>query len=150
LFGILAALLLVLACLGAYQGWQSVREWVGIHAAFKAEEQRVVSLARSAVGPGSASIQPRVVSFGITSALSHYTHWPARDFYIYDEAAIESFFEASGPRLVVLPEESMYTQWRDTPSGKRWLWMREHYVLTKVGESGVYTIYLVDNVRQIK
>jgi hypothetical protein len=150
LFGILAALLLELACVGAYQGWQSVREWVGIHAAFKVEEQGVVSLARSAIGPGSAGAQPRVVSFGITSALSHYTHWTARDFYIYDEAAIESFFDGPGPRLIVLPEESMYTQWKDTPPGKRWQWMRAHYSLAKVGESGVYTIYLVDGVRQFK
>jgi hypothetical protein len=147
LFGILAALLLELASIGAYQGWQSVRQWVGAHAAFKVEEQGVVSLARSAVRPGSAGVQPRVVSFGITSALSHYTHWPARDFYIYDEAAIESFFESPGTRLVVLPEESMYEQWKDNPSGKRWLWMREHYALTKVGESGDYTVYKVDGVR---
>jgi hypothetical protein len=147
LSGILAALLLELACLGGYQGWQSVMQWVGAHAAFKVEEQGVVSLASSAVGPNSAGAQPRVVSFGITSALSHYTHWPARDFYIYDEAAIESFFEGPGPRLVVLPEQSMYTQWKDNPAGKRWLWMREHYALTKVGEAGVYTVYSVDGAR---
>ncbi|HYO49749.1 MAG TPA: glycosyltransferase family 39 protein [Chloroflexia bacterium] len=147
LFGILAALLLELACLGAYQGWQSVRQWVGAHAAFKVEEQGVVSLARSAIDPDSTGAQPRVVSFGITSALSHYTHWPALDFYIYDETAIQSFFEAPGPRLVVLPEESMYEQWKDAPSGKRWLWIREHYALTKVGESGVYTVYEVEGVR---
>ncbi|HEX9991005.1 MAG TPA: phospholipid carrier-dependent glycosyltransferase [Chloroflexia bacterium] len=145
LFGILAALLLVLACLGAYQGWRSVEQWVGMHAAFKVEEQGIVSLARSAVGPGSADAQPRFVSFGITSALSHYTHWPARDFYIYDETAIQSFFEGPGPRLIVLPEASMYSQWKDTPSGERWLWMREHYSLTKVGESGVYTVYEIDD-----
>ena len=144
--GVAAALLLVMTCLGAYQGWQSVWQWLGTHSAFKVEEQEVISHARSAVSENSAGIQPRIVSFGITSALSHYTHWPVRDFYLSDTKEIVGFFSGSGPRLVVLPEASMYTQWKDTPSGERWLWIREHFTLNKLGETKVYTIYSVDGV----
>ena len=123
------------------QGWRGVDRWVQTHAAFKEDESKVVSLAREAA-EGST---PRVISFGTTAALFYYTRWPMLDFYNADEQQIERFFQEPGPRLVVLPEESMSAQWAGTPSGTRWNWIRGRYSLQRQGKAGAYTIYRVQD-----
>ena len=126
---------------GVVQGWQGAHQWVQSHVAFKEEESKVVALARDAAG----GTTPRVVSFGTTAALFYYTRWPMLDFYNADEQEIERFFQAPGTRLVVLPEKSMSTQWAGTPSGKRWEWIRGHYLLEPEGKAGAYSLYKVQN-----
>ncbi len=138
---LVAAGVLLSVSVGIVQGWRGVDQWVGTHIAFKEEESKAVTMAREAAGRTT----PRVVSFGTTAALFYYTRWPMLDFYNHDEEEIENFFKEPGERLVVLPEESMSTQWAGTPSGARWEWIRGHYLLQLEGKAGSYTIYKVQD-----
>jgi hypothetical protein len=138
--GLLAGLVLLGMAGGALQTARSVRDWVAFHAAAKTEEQGVIALVRAAAGPvGTAA--PRLVCFGATAALYHYTGWPVLELYNADTPEIAEFLAAPGPRLVVVPEASMATQWAGTPLAARWDWLRTHYTLTRQGTSGSYTVY---------
>ncbi|HEX6607789.1 MAG TPA: phospholipid carrier-dependent glycosyltransferase [Chloroflexia bacterium] len=138
--GVLAGLVLLGMAGGALQTARSVRDWVAFHAAAKTEERGVIALARAAAGPGG-TVAPRVVCFGATAALYHYTGWPVLELYNADTPEIAEFLAAPGPRLVVLPEASMATQWAGTPLAARWDWLRTHYTLTRQGTFGSYTVY---------
>ena len=85
-------------------------------AASKNQELAVVSTAQNAV-KGDTGGDIKAVDFGISIALYHYTGWPVLDIYNADEAAITKFLGGGGPRLAVIPEASMATQWAGTPSG---------------------------------
>jgi 4-amino-4-deoxy-L-arabinose transferase-like glycosyltransferase len=138
--GMLAGLVLLGMAGGAVQTARSVRDWVAFHAASKTEEQGVIALARAAVGP-VGPVAPRLVCFGATAALYHYTGWPVLELYNADTPEIAEFLAAPGPRLVVLPEAGMTTQWVGTPLAARWDWLRTHYTLTRQGTSGSYSVY---------
>lgn len=141
--GLMPALLLVGLGVGLWQGERSAEQWVATHAEFNAQEQRVVALAREAAAASEQAGTPRVVCFGFSAPLYHYTHWPILDFFAHEEADIESFLAAPGPHLLVLPEESMSTQWAGTPPGARWEWIKRTYRLTKQGQAGAFTVYAI-------
>ncbi|MEA2576232.1 MAG: Dolichyl-phosphate-mannose-protein mannosyltransferase [Chloroflexia bacterium] len=137
---------LVLACvgIGLVQGWRSVEQWAATHSAFNEQEQQVVGLARGTVAATGEQGTPRAVSFGFSAPLYHYTHWPILDFFLHDEADIQQFLAAPEPHILVLPEESMSTQWAGTPSAARWQWIQRNYKLTLQGTSGAFTVYRID------
>ena len=147
-----AASLLVLALslalvVGALEGWRSVRGWVAAHAGWKAQEQQLISLVRLAAQSTGSEGSPRVVSFGTTAALYHYTRWPMRDFFNSDEQEIARFLDAPGSRLLVLPEAQMQTQWAGQPPAARWDWLRRSYDLRLVGRSGEFSVYIIGDRR---
>ena len=137
---LLAGALVAATAAGAWQGWEGTRGWMAIHAAFKEEERQVLRIARATAPSGDT---PRVVSFGLTAAIYHYTGWPILDIYNHDEAALERFLGGPGPRIVVVPEEQMATKWARTPSGKRWRWLLDSYELELGGKWGEYSVYKV-------
>jgi 4-amino-4-deoxy-L-arabinose transferase-like glycosyltransferase len=143
--GLTAALMLVALGIGLAQGWRSVEQWAGTHSAFNAQEQQVVALAREAVAATGREGTPRAVCFGFSAPLYHYTRWPILDFFAHDEADIREFLSAPGPHILVLPEESMSTQWAGTPSGARWQWIQGTYKLARQGQSGAFTVYVMDD-----
>ncbi|HVF99511.1 MAG TPA: phospholipid carrier-dependent glycosyltransferase [Chloroflexia bacterium] len=145
--GLLSALLLLGLGVGLWQGERSAEQWVATHAEFNAQEQQVVALAREAAVASGQEGAPRVVCFGFSAPLYHYTRWPILDFFAHDEADIEGFLAAPGPHILVLPEESMSTQWAGTPSGARWEWIKSSYRLTKQGQAGVFTVYVIEGRR---
>ena len=128
----------------AWQGQQAVRGWVAMHAGFQASEQSLAALVESATRATGQAGTPHVVCFGTTPALYHYTHWPIRDLYSYDEADLAAFLQTAAPRLVVVPETSLATQWAGTPSGARWAWLRAHYPLRLQGREGDFAVYTVE------
>jgi hypothetical protein len=130
--------------LGLWQGQQATRTWVATHAGFQAAEQRLAALAEAAARATGQPGPPRVVCFGTTPALYYYTRWPLLDLYNDDEERIASFLQAPGPRLVVVPETSLATQWAGTPSGDRWTWLRAHYSLHLAGREGDFAVYTVE------
>jgi 4-amino-4-deoxy-L-arabinose transferase-like glycosyltransferase len=138
--GALAGVVLLGMAGGAVQTARSVRDWVAFHAASKTEEQGVIALARAAVGP-VGPVAPRLVCFGATAALYHYTGWPVLELYNADTPEIAEFLTVPGPRLVVVPEANLAAQWAGTPLAARWDWLRTHYTLTRQGTSGSYTVY---------
>lgn len=140
-----AGFVVVGMCLGLVQGWRSVEQWGATHSAFNAQEQHIVALAREAVAATGEEGTPQVVCFGFSAPLYHYTRWPILDFYLHDEADIRDFLAGPGPRLLVLPEESMSTRWAGTPSAARWQWIQSNYKLTRQGVSGGFTVYRVDD-----
>ncbi len=142
-----AVVVLVSLLLGAYREQGSVRSWMATHAAFKVEEQQVVSLARQAAGNYTQQAPPRVVAFGTTAALYHYTQWPIIDLYNYGDEEIGRFLDASGPRLLVLPVVSIATQWAGKPLEARWHWIQQTYALDSQGQAGIYTVYKVQGSR---
>jgi hypothetical protein len=142
---LIAVLLLAGLVVGLGQGERSTEQWTATHSGFNAQEQQVVALAREAVAASRQEGTPRVVCFGFSAPLYHYTRWPILDFFAHDEASIEGFLAAPGPRIVVLPEESMSTQWAGTPPGARWEWIKSAYRLTKQGQVGVFTVYVVED-----
>lgn len=147
--GIAFAALLVIVCasIGLVQGWRSVEQWAAAHASFNVQERQVVDITeRAAMASGQEGL-PRVVSFGFSAPLYHYTEWPILDFYTHDETDIAGFLAAPGPHLLVVPEESMETQWADTPSGARWRWIRETYELQSQGKAGSFTVYSIGEKR---
>ncbi|HVF98671.1 MAG TPA: hypothetical protein VND68_02425, partial [Chloroflexia bacterium] len=73
--------------------------------------------------------------------------WTILDFFAHDEVDIEGFLAAPGPHILVLPEESISTQWAGTPSGARWEWIKSTYRLTKQGQAGVFTVYVIEGRR---
>jgi hypothetical protein len=135
------ALLLVLSAgAGVVHGWLGVERWVGTHANFKREEQAVLALVRDAAQGG---LPPHLVAFGQTAALHHYTGWPALDLYNHDRDSLAPFLAASRPRLIIVPEDSLRTQWVGTPTGERWEWLKATYSLTLQGRAGQYSVYRV-------
>jgi hypothetical protein len=140
-----AAFVLLGICLGLAQGWRSVEQWSATHSAFNAQEQQIVALAREAVGATGEEGTPRVVCFGFSAPLYHYTRWPILDFFLHDEGDIRAFLAGPGPRLLVLPEESMSTRWAGTPTAARWQWIQSNYKLTRQGVSGGFTVYRVED-----
>lgn len=144
----LAAPLIVLgAGIGLVQGWRSVEQWAAVHASFNVQERQVVDIARAAARDSGQEGAPRVVSFGFSAPLYHYTGWAILDFFLYNESDIDRFLAAPGPRLLVLPEESIATQWAGTPSGARWRWIQENYELSRQGEAGAFTVYRIGDRR---
>ncbi|HEX8218435.1 MAG TPA: phospholipid carrier-dependent glycosyltransferase [Chloroflexia bacterium] len=141
----IAVLLLAGLVVGLVQGERSAEQWAATHSGLNAQEQQVVTLARQAVAASEQEGTPRVVCFGFSAPLYHYTRWPILDFFAHDEADIEGFLATPGPRIVVLPEESMSTQWARTPPGARWEWIKSAYRLTKQGQVGVFTVYVVED-----
>jgi hypothetical protein len=141
--GLIATLLLAGIGVGLAQGWRSAERWAATHAELNAQERQVVALAREAATATGREGTPRVVSFGFSAPLYHYTRWPILDFFAHSEADIQSFLAAPGPHILVVPEESMSTQWAGTPSGARWKWIRSTYRLTRQGQAGVFTVYVI-------
>jgi 4-amino-4-deoxy-L-arabinose transferase-like glycosyltransferase len=138
------AITIVLASLvGVRQGWNSTRDWVATHSAWNEQDKQVVQLARAALGDAAGTVRPLVLCFGFSAALYHYTGWRILDIYNADQAHIADFWAGSEPRLALVPEQSMATQWADTPSGERWRWVKDSYRLAEYGTSGPYTVYRV-------
>jgi hypothetical protein len=140
---IAAALILTAIGIGMFQGWRSVEDWTAIHSGFNTQEREIVELARQAVSASGREGEPRVVCFGFSAPLYHYTRWPILDFFAHDETDIRSFLAAPGPHVLVLPEESMSTRWAGTPPGARWEWIRSTYPLIKQGAAGAFTVYVM-------
>ncbi|MDQ3705402.1 MAG: phospholipid carrier-dependent glycosyltransferase [Chloroflexota bacterium] len=137
-----ATLILLGLFIGLVQGWHSAERWTATHSAFNTHEQQVVALASQAVATQEEGT-PKAVSFGFSAPLYHYTRWPILDFFLHDEEDIRDFLAGPGPRIAVLPEESMSTRWAGTPSGTRWQWIQNTYELTMQGTVGVFTVYRV-------
>ncbi len=133
-----AVLVALLFSAGLVQGGSSSRSLVVAQATAKAGELNTVELVRQA---SSGDRQPRIVAFGLSAALYHYTRWPVIDIYDNDKEAIATFLADSPNRIVVVPEASLARQWANTPVGARWLWLRSQYLLEKVGEAAGYSVY---------
>ena len=90
-----AAALVIIASLGAgiYKEQGSVRGWMGIDELFKVEERAVVALARQAAGAYRPESPPRLIAFGLTSALYHYTQWPTIELFNSDQATVAHFLD---------------------------------------------------------
>lgn len=144
-----ATALVVMACVGAgiYREQGSVRGWMGIHESFKVEERAVVALARQAAGSYAEETPPRVVAFGMTSVLYHYTQWPTIELFNSDQNIVAHFLDAPGTHLLVIPEADMSGQWANTPLAARWLWLQQNYSLTPQGTAGAYSVYSIDTRR---
>jgi hypothetical protein len=133
--------------LGAIKEQGSLKGWMRIHESFKADERDVVALARQAAGNYTEQNPPRVVAFGMTSALYHYTQWPTIELFNSDEAVIAHFLEVPGIHLLVLPQADMSGQWADTTLSTRWLWLQQNYALSSQGMAGSYSVYRIDTRR---
>jgi len=144
-----AAALVVIACLGlgVYKEQGSVRGWMGIHESFKVEEQAVLTLAREAAGPYAEGNPPRLVAFGMTSALYHYTQWPTIELFNSDQETVAHFLDSPGPHLLVIPEAGMSGQWANTPLAARWHWLQSNYSLTPQGTARAYSVYTIGSRR---
>ncbi len=111
----------------------------------KNRELEVITATKQAgTYPGATEGRPRAVVFGLSAAIYHYTGWPVLDIYNHDHDEIAQFLLGNGPRLAVVPEASMLTQWAGTPSGERWEWLRSHYRLVARGGAGEYRVYLIE------
>jgi 4-amino-4-deoxy-L-arabinose transferase-like glycosyltransferase len=130
---------------GLVQSWRGTYRQVTELVSTKDQEQAIIALAQAAVKPTGAAVttQPKAVVFGLSAALYHYTQWPILDIFNHDQAEIARFLTGDGPRLAVIPEESMASQWAGTPSGARWEWLRANYTLINQGSIGDYTVYLL-------
>jgi hypothetical protein len=140
---VVGGLVLFLLAVGGWQTQQAVRGWVATQAGFQEHERQVAALAREAADASPAGA-PRLVGFGLTTALYYYTGWPAIDLYNYDEAAIARFLAAPGPAVVVVPPAPLAAQWAGTPTAARWRWLQTHYTLHEQSTAGEYTVYRVD------
>ncbi len=149
--GCAMALLILAATAGglAYDA-RAATASVRAQAVAKEDELRLVALARRAAAqPGELSSargrapHADIVCFGMSAMLYHYTGWPVLDLYNHDEVETGQFLKGEGAHVVVVPVEQMRTQWRDTPSGRRWEWLWDNYHLLAVGSAGGYTVFRV-------
>ncbi len=131
---------------GLLQGWATVRDWVATHASWQEEDRRTVNLIEQTVASevGVAG-SPRVVTLGFSAPLYHYTQWHVVELYSTepDTEALATFLSESGPHIAVVPEESLATQWYNTPTGEDWRWLESHYTLDRKGAEGGYTIFVI-------
>jgi 4-amino-4-deoxy-L-arabinose transferase-like glycosyltransferase len=142
-------ILVVALALGAVQCWKSVSNWAATHAAWQAQDDQVAILARFAADRSSSTDKrAHVISFGATAALYYYTGWPTLELFNTDQKGVEQFVSTSEPTVVVIPVDSMTTQWAGRPVGDMWQWMQSHYTLTAVGQSGVYTVFQLSGTSQ--
>jgi hypothetical protein len=134
-----AAVVLLGLIAGGVQSARAAQAQVATQAAIKADERAVVALVRQAADESTGT--PRVVAFGFSAALYHYTGWPVRDLFTTEQADLDRFLAAPGPRLLVIPEQSLATQWAGTPSAARTAAIRTRYRLAPAGSAGPYTVY---------
>jgi hypothetical protein len=135
----------VLLVAGLVQCWRGTYRQVAELVSIKDRELAIIALAQASakqVGNTNAT-EPKAVVFGLSAALYHYTQWPILDIYNHDEGDMARFLSGNGPRLAVIPEASMASQWAGTPSGTRWEWLRANYTLINQGSIGDYTVYLL-------
>jgi hypothetical protein len=137
-----AVVLLAATGVGAYEGLSGTRDWMAAHTAFKEEERQVLDLVRGAL---SSDGPPRVVAFGVSAAIFHYTGWPVLDIYNHGEPELQRFLEGTDTGLLIVPQKQLSVQWEGTPSGARWRWLQESYALDLRGKAGQYSVYAVKN-----
>jgi 4-amino-4-deoxy-L-arabinose transferase-like glycosyltransferase len=140
----LAVLAIGIICscvVGVYKQQGSVRGWMDIQTKIKAEERQVVDLTEKAAGAPENGAAPRVVAFGATAAIYHYTRWPVLELYDSDQDQIANFLQPAAPHLVVVPVGAMDTQWKGTPVAARWAWLQLAYTLVPRGNAGEYAVF---------
>jgi hypothetical protein len=129
---------------GAYKAQGSVRGWMQIHESFKVDEQQVLALTRQAAGAYAPDSPPRLVAFGMTEALFHYTQWPTIELFNSDVAVLSSFLSAPGAHILVLPVAAISTQWAGTALANRWSWLQQSYNLVPEGSAATYTVFKIE------
>ncbi len=128
--------------LGTLQSWKAVSNWAATHSAWQGQDEQVAAVARAVADrSSSAARQAHIISFGATAALYHYTNWPTLELFNTDQRGIEQFVSTTEPNVVVIPIDSMKTQWAGRPVADLWEWLQSNYTLTPAGQSGIYAVF---------
>jgi hypothetical protein len=122
---------------GGIQGFRSVRSWQATHAAWSAADAALAHDALSVAGSGG-----RAVCFSACAPIDYYTSLPVMELYAHDQADLEAFI-VPGSTAVVVPEQSLATQWAGEEVARRWEWLASTYVLERVGARGEDTVFSV-------
>ncbi|HST04814.1 MAG TPA: phospholipid carrier-dependent glycosyltransferase [Chloroflexia bacterium] len=139
-----SAIVLLGLAAGVYKAQGSVRGWMQIHESFKVDEQLVLALTRQAAGAYPPDSPPKLVAFGMTEALFHYTQWPTIELFNSDDAVLSSFLRAPGAHILVLPVDAISAQWAGTPLAGRWSWLQQTYNLVPEGSAATYTVFKIE------
>lgn len=96
-----------------------------------------VAVARTIAAPPDA----RLLTFGLTLTLRHYTSYEVIDLSTVDPAALAFLLADTRPTLVLLDVTNIERQWGDRPLGANYRWLRDHGTLTPAAKHGRYTLF---------
>ena len=88
-----------------------------------------------------------VIAFGITLTLMHYTDLQVHELFLIEDAALRDLAGQDRPLYMVVPVDSLETQWRGYPLERRFRWLRDGPGLEELGRQGGYTLFRVGTER---
>lgn len=129
--------------IGSLQNWNSVRDWVATHAKWEQDSHNLVGYIQGTIEDDDIGKEPHIITLGLSAPIYHETQWPVIELYFADPVSLGKFLSASEANIAVVPEQTLSTQWANTPTGNNWQWLKSNYTLDKLGSKDNYTIYAV-------
>ena len=109
----------------------------------RAHQVRIVAEAVSRHLPAGG----RVIAFGITPAIAHYTRADVFELFSLDEPTLAWAADGAEPTLVVVDRGNVETQWADRAPGRNLGWLERERSLSLVEEIGPWSISRVAPVK---
>jgi hypothetical protein len=85
----------------------------------------------------------RLLAFGPTLTLRHYTDLEVLELYDQDERSLRVLAAGTAPLYLLVDTANLESQWRDEPVAANFHWLREQPGLTTVDHLENYTLFRV-------
>jgi 4-amino-4-deoxy-L-arabinose transferase-like glycosyltransferase len=108
----------------------------------KDEELAIVRWVESQTSPGA-----RLLSFGPTLALRHYSQLATVDLFDVSPVDLSSLAATAEPLFVLVDEKSIAQQWADRAPGANLAALRSDPGLVHIGVHGNYTLFRITDLR---
>ncbi len=90
-----------------------------------------------------AQADSRILTFGLTLTLRHYTPYDTHDLSALDPADLVALLADDRPTLLLLDLPNIERQWRDRAPGTNYRWLRDNLTLIPLAQHGPYTLYRI-------
>ena len=106
---------------------------------FIARKEADLAVARALTAPPDT----RLLTFGLTLTVRHYTPYPTFDLSELDPATLATLLADGRPTLLLLDVPNIEQQWPGRAPETNYRWLRTHPGLTLVAEYGPYTLFQI-------
>ena len=98
-----------------------------------------LAVARAVALPPDA----RLLTFGLTLTLQHYTPYDTRDLSALDPSGLAALLADGHPTYLLLDTANIEHQWPDRAPGINYRWLRDNPGLTPLAHHNPYTLYKI-------
>ncbi len=106
---------------------------------FIGRKEADLAVARAIAAPPDA----RLLTFGLTLTVRHYTPYPTRDLSELDPATLADLLADGRPTLLLLDVANIEQQWQGHAPATNYRWLQAHPGLAPLAEYGPYTLFRV-------